>query len=70
MNIGILCVMCVVLGIMIGLFAARATVRKVNTEAPVPVDPGYDPNNPMNCGRQRETVEICGHTWYKMGGTI
>lgn len=71
MELGILCVMCVMcvlLGVVIGLFMARATVRRVRPEAPAPVDLGYDPNNPMNCGRERETEVICGATWYRIGG--
>lgn len=68
MEIGILCVLCVILGIVIGLCAARATVRRMHPEAPVPVDLGYDPRNPMNCGRPRETEIICGAVWHRIGG--
>lgn len=51
---GIMCLMCVLLGILIGLFAARAAIRHEarRTEAPAPIDLGYDPNNPINGRRE------------------
>ena len=63
------------LGIMIGLLIAccprqpRRRRRPVE-DAPVPADLGYDPLNPMNAGRQRKTVEICGAEWTVMSNEI
>ena len=75
-QVGLLCLMCVLLGILVGLFAARATIRGAKKSgilrmenpagAPVPPDLGYDPENPMNAGRKRETVRMCGYTWTVM----
>ena len=72
-QIGILCVLCVLLGVMAGLFMARATIRGAKKSgaltmrsdfgAPAPVDLGYDPSNPMNAGRPRKTVKECGYEW-------
>ena len=71
-QIGILCVLCVLLGVLVGLFMARAAIRGAKksgalmmnvNEAPAPVDLGYDPSNPMNAGRPRKTVKECGYEW-------
>lgn len=55
-------------GLILGVLLSRWAVRRVRPrtmEAPVPVtDLGYDPKNPMNAGRGRETVQEGGATWY------
>lgn len=72
--IGLLCITCLVIGAVFGSLVGGVRARRrraaqcaAPTDAPVPaVDPGYDPDNPMNAGRRRETVEMCGATWYRM----
>lgn len=66
--IGLLCVLCLVVGALFGAFLAGKSGRR-RSEAPTPVDLSYDQTNPVNgreMGRKRETVEICGATWYRM----
>ena len=49
MILGLLCLACVILGIVIGLSLSRWTVRsRDRMDAPVPPDLGYDPENPIN----------------------
>ena len=77
-QVGLLCLMCVLLGILVGLFAARATIRGAKKSgilrmenpagAPVPPDLGYDPTNRINMGGKRETVKMCGVEWTLMSG--
>ena len=71
--IGLLCLMCLVVGALFGSLLGgiwarrrRAAQCAAPTDTPMPVDLGYDPENPMNAGRKHETVEMCGATWYRM----
>ena len=63
-----LCAALVLLGIAVGMLIGRKYWRWVDRvmyePAPVPATLGYDPENPMNAGRGRETVEVGGATWY------
>lgn len=46
--------------------------QKMDSVSPMDIY-GYDPKNPMNCGRAQETVTIEGKTFYKvhpMGGEV
>lgn len=61
MAIAALSALCMVIGAVIGYEWGEHKARKV--EAPVPVTPDYDPDNPMNGGIKRETVVICGREW-------
>lgn len=61
MAIAILSALCMVIGVIIGFEWGEHKARKV--EAPVPVVPDYDPDNPMNGKIKRETVVICGREW-------
>ena len=66
-----LCAACILLGMIVGLFLARWMIRRVRPaqpEGPAPCDLGYDPTNPMNAGRGRETVQEGGATWYVIRG--
>lgn len=55
-------------GYAVGCLLERGRAGQVSRpyDAPVPVDLGYDPENPMNAGRKRETVRMCGAEWYRM----
>lgn len=55
-----LCAVCAILGLVGGMYLSRWALRR-HQEAPVPE---YDPRNPMNAGRQTETVRAGGATWY------
>lgn len=81
MELGIMCLIAMLLGAAIDRCLPRRakpssdpaapghlppSVGKAFGDAPVPVDLGYDPENPINAGRGRETVEIDGATWYLM----
>lgn len=59
-----LCAVCALLGLIGGLYLSRWAIRRQRKL--LEVMPAYDPSNPMNAGRGRETVEICGATWYRM----
>lgn len=61
MGIGALCFLCLVLGLVIGYEWADWRDRK--KQAPVPVIPEYDINNPMNGMVKRDRVIICGREW-------
>ena len=70
---GLLCITCLVIGAMFGSLVGGVRARRrraaqcaAPTDAPLPVDLGYDTTNPMNAGRQREAVQMCGATWYRM----
>ena len=59
-------VLCMVLGLLIGYEIGNHAKHKA-VEAPTPVLPDYDVNNPINAnGRRGETVEICGAEWTRM----
>ena len=57
-------------GLLFGWLAGNVGSRR--KDAPVPPmieDVGYDPHNPVNCGkecRRGETVEVCGKIMYRM----
>lgn len=63
---GLLCIACLVIGVLFGSLVGGVRARRRRAEAPLPVDLGYDTTNPMNAGRQREAVQMCGATWYRM----
>ena len=59
-------VVCFALGLLIGYEIGNHAKHKA-VEAPTPVLPDYDVNNPINAnGRRGETVEICGAEWTRM----
>lgn len=60
-----LCAVCALLGLIGGLYLSRWAIRRKQQVMEAPA-PDYDPCNPMNAGRGRETVEICGAKWYVM----
>ena len=64
LGIGILCILCVLLGGVAGAFIGAKTSRRRDI-APAPVDLGYDPDNPMNAGH-REYVDIGGVRLWRM----
>ena len=57
-----LCALCLLIGLISGWLIS--TRRAKRDRAPMPVLPDYDPMNPMNAGRGRETVQAGGATWY------
>lgn len=58
---GALCGVCIAIGLVIGYeWGEHKSKRR---EAPAPIIPDYDPNNPMNGHVKRETVYICGREW-------
>lgn len=81
-QLGVMMVLCLVIGGIFGALISGGKAaddkprarrqRKAVMDAPVPAGLGYDPMNPMNGARtrgadqERETVEICGATWYRM----
>ena len=59
-----LCAVCAVLGVTVGVYLCRWALRWRQEDAPVP---DYDVNNPVNGGGRRgETVQICGHTFWRI----
>ena len=57
-----LCAVCAVLGVTVGMYLSRWALRRQRAqEAPLPE---FDPRNPMNAGRGRETISAGGATWY------
>ncbi len=59
LELGVLCLLCIVLGMSIQYalsFCRRPKTRRSRRfDAPVPLDLGYDPNNPIN---QRNRVAV------------
>lgn len=65
MAIAALCILCLVLGMVSGY--EIHVWRVARKDAPAPADPlGYDPQNPMNAGREWVPVEVEGHTFYRV----
>ena len=65
----LLCITCLVIGAMFGALVGGVRARRRRAgqvsrpyDAPMPVDLGYDPDNPM----KREAVQMGGATWYRM----
>ena len=56
-----LCALCLLIGLLGGWLLATRTRKD---RAPAPALPDYDPANPMNAGREPETVQAGGATWY------
>lgn len=64
LGIGILCVLCVLLGGVSGAFLGAKFARRRDS-APTPIDLSYDATNPVNGGVRREkTVVSGGAVWY------
>lgn len=65
MEVAALSAVCLALGLVIGYEWGKHGTK--NHDAPVPVMPDYDVNNPINAnGRRGEVVEMCGAKWTVM----
>ena len=67
MNETVLYLLILALGLFAGYCAGTAKTKRAaaKMDAPVPIDPGYDPNNPINRREGWEYIEIDGRPFWK-----
>lgn len=63
MEMAALSLVCLAIGLVIGYAWGERHMERKKHDAPIPVMPDYDPENPMNGKTRRQTVIMCGREW-------